>query len=188
MPKYEEGGQCPECGGTLFYLPVEDCSCHLSAPCSACVDNRLLCHDCDFSWHPSDGIAAAPTQRAHPTFTPVAREARAFETEVIYGKPKYCFGQHYTYEALEAFYNAFYNSPYMLYSMDDYGNLFVSSRYNLYEVNSKITPHSTCSMRVSGWYPTHLTMEDVRKKVDGTFGGRFESFHNGQFSFIAYTD
>jgi hypothetical protein len=31
-------------------------------------------------------------------------------------------------------------------------------------------------------------MEDVRKEVDGTFGGRFEYFEDGKFKFIAYTD
>jgi len=45
----EEGCKCPECGdGTMEYPRVENCSCHLCAPCSACVDNRIKCDDCGF--------------------------------------------------------------------------------------------------------------------------------------------
>ena len=48
--------------------------------------------------------------------------------------------------------------------------------------------HSSCSMVKEGVYPLGMTAEEVRKHVDGTFGGRFESFGGGQFRFIAYTD
>jgi len=52
--------------------------------------------------------------------------------------------------------------------------------------------HSGCSMKKVGVYPgsgnTAAEREAVRKEVDGTFGGHFESFGNGKFSFIAYTD
>lgn len=34
------------CEGTMCYEPVENCSCHLSAPCSSCVDNPLVCDYC----------------------------------------------------------------------------------------------------------------------------------------------
>lgn len=39
-----------------------------------------------------------------------------------------------------------------------------------------------------GVYPDGTTIQEVRKVVDGTFGGGFESFRNGKFKFIAYTD
>lgn len=46
---FEEGDVCPECGkGSLYYPPVKNCSCHLCAPCSACVDNRLACEKCGY--------------------------------------------------------------------------------------------------------------------------------------------
>jgi hypothetical protein len=48
--------------------------------------------------------------------------------------------------------------------------------------------HSNSSMIKEGVYPLGMSIEDVRKKVDGTFGGRFEYFHDGKFKFIAYTD
>lgn len=48
--------------------------------------------------------------------------------------------------------------------------------------------HSSCSMVKEGVYPEGTSREEVRKLVDGTFGGRFERFGNGQFKFIAYTD
>ncbi|WP_413194216.1 hypothetical protein [Pararobbsia alpina] len=49
-------------------------------------------------------------------------------------------------------------------------------------------PHSSCSMIKEGVYPEGTTIDEVRKVVDGTFGGRFEYFRDGKFKFIAYTD
>lgn len=50
--------------------------------------------------------------------------------------------------------------------------------------------HSSCSMVKEGVFPFGTSREAVRKEVDGTFGGRFESFDEkrGTFKFIAYTD
>lgn len=48
--------------------------------------------------------------------------------------------------------------------------------------------HTGSSMIKEGVYPEGTSMADVRKEVDGTFGGRFEHFDNGRFKFIAYTD
>ncbi|QJS27432.1 hypothetical protein [Rhizobium ruizarguesonis] len=48
--------------------------------------------------------------------------------------------------------------------------------------------HSNSSMIKEGVYPEGTTQAEVRAVVDGTFGGRFESFGNGRFKFIAYTD
>jgi len=44
----EEGDPCPVegCKGILVYPPVVNCSCHSSPPCSACVNNRLICPLC----------------------------------------------------------------------------------------------------------------------------------------------
>lgn len=48
--------------------------------------------------------------------------------------------------------------------------------------------HTHFSMIKEGVYPEGTTMEEVRKVVEGTFGGRFEYFGNGKFKYIAYTD
>lgn len=47
----EEGGPCPEagCHGRLEFRPVEGCSCHISPPCGACVENPLTCSVCGWS-------------------------------------------------------------------------------------------------------------------------------------------
>ncbi len=46
---FEEGDICPECqDGKFYYPPVEQCSCHISAPCSACVNNQLVCDKCGY--------------------------------------------------------------------------------------------------------------------------------------------
>ncbi|OSN39527.1 hypothetical protein [Pseudomonas syringae] len=48
--------------------------------------------------------------------------------------------------------------------------------------------HSSSSMIKEGVYPQNLSREEVEKEVCGTFGGRFEYFHDGKFKYIAYTD
>jgi hypothetical protein len=48
--------------------------------------------------------------------------------------------------------------------------------------------HTHFSMIKEGVYPEGTTQEDVRKVVDGTFGGRFTQFGGGRFTFVAYTD
>jgi len=57
-------------------------------------------------------------------------------------------------------------------------------------INSRIRSHSNASQIVEGWFPAHMTQEDVRKHVNGTFGGRFTSFNRESqtFKFVAYTD
>lgn len=34
------------CPGTMVYLPVENCSCHISPPCGSCENNPLVCDTC----------------------------------------------------------------------------------------------------------------------------------------------
>jgi outer membrane murein-binding lipoprotein Lpp len=43
-----EGDVCgrDECPGILAHPPVKDCTCHLSPPCNACVENLLTCSVC----------------------------------------------------------------------------------------------------------------------------------------------
>jgi hypothetical protein len=51
-----------------------------------------------------------------------------------------------------------------------------------------VQSHTHFTMIKEGVYPEGATAEDVRKVVNGSFGGRFEKFSNGEFRFIAYTD
>ena len=46
---FEEGDKCPRCGGPLYYPEVLNCSCHISAPCTACVMNKLECAECGYT-------------------------------------------------------------------------------------------------------------------------------------------
>ena len=48
--------------------------------------------------------------------------------------------------------------------------------------------HTNSSMIKEGVYPEGTSQDEVRQKVKGSFGGRFEYFGNGMFKFIAYTD
>ena len=44
---YEKGDVCPECRkGIIDWPPVENCSCHINPPCSACTDRLLACPEC----------------------------------------------------------------------------------------------------------------------------------------------
>ena len=49
----EEGGICPEChAGRMHFPKVENCSCHINPPCSACTGNKLTCDDCGWEYEP----------------------------------------------------------------------------------------------------------------------------------------
>ena len=47
-----EGDKCRECGGIMKYPKVENCSCHINPPCSACMNNLLTCCECGFEEEP----------------------------------------------------------------------------------------------------------------------------------------
>lgn len=51
---YCEGDTCNRrgCAGVIDSHPAKDCSCHLSAPCSACTSPRNFCPECD--WQESE--------------------------------------------------------------------------------------------------------------------------------------
>lgn len=140
-----EGERCHRdgCQGVIEIEPVENCSCHISPPCSACTAPRAFCPECD--WHEKDepGPDLAPTDKAdvdHWAAWRVKQERLA------------------------------------------------SLPLDNTKVSWRSKSHSSCSMIKEGVYPEGMTMEQVRKEVDGTFGGRFERFGGGAFKFIAYTD
>lgn len=56
---YGEGETCGRdgCVGVIDMHPVENCSCHISPPCSACTDPRNFCPECD--WEEADDPAPA---------------------------------------------------------------------------------------------------------------------------------
>jgi hypothetical protein len=58
------------------------------------------------------------------------------------------------------------------------------------KIDWRTKPHSNASMICEGVFPLGTAAAEVRKLVDGTFGGRFERFdaERGEFRFIAYTD
>ncbi len=51
---YEAGDTCKRqfCKGVIDLHPVEDCSCHLHPPCSACTSPRAFCPTC--GWEESE--------------------------------------------------------------------------------------------------------------------------------------
>ena len=50
----QEGDRCNRldddglrCDGTMSLMPVDNCTCHISPPCGACLDNQPICDVCD---------------------------------------------------------------------------------------------------------------------------------------------
>ena len=130
---YEEGDSCPKCRGELGYPKVENCSCHINPPCSACTNNSLSCENCGWK-------EEAPLYR-----------------DVIVSQGL---------------------------SMREYKPRPLDNT----KIDYRIKLHSSSSQLCEGVYPPGTTIEQVRQKVNGTFGGRFEKFEGGVFKFIAYTD
>jgi len=66
----------------------------------------------------------------------------------------------------------------------------MAKRFDPTKINSRIRSHTHFSQIVEGWFPSHMSREDVRKHANGTFGGRFQHFSKEKqtFTFIAYTD
>lgn len=61
MPVLDEGDGCPACAmygdtGTLHYARVDDCFCHISPPCSNCVESPLQCDLCGYRPHEDGDI------------------------------------------------------------------------------------------------------------------------------------
>ena len=131
---FEEEDTCPKCReGNFYYPPVEHCACHINAPCSACVNNHLVCNKC--SYEPDE-----PPCKDVPVASGLAMREY---------KPK---------------------------PLDNT------------KIDYRTKMHTAATMIQEGVYPEGTTMEEVRKVVNGTFGGRFEHFGGGKFRFIAYTD
>lgn len=67
MREYKEGDRCPSfgCSGVFHYPPGENCSCHISPPCSGCVDSELRCDTC--GWDMED-LYQEPRQVSLPGF------------------------------------------------------------------------------------------------------------------------
>ncbi|MCA7900718.1 hypothetical protein LGM39_15165 [Burkholderia cepacia] len=135
---HEEGELCGRggCEGRIEFTKPENCSCHISAPCSACTNTYLHCPGC--GWE-------AQEQSFNDYIVTVNTKSHAYE--------------------------AWRHRPLDPAKIDWHSK-----------------SHSSCSMIKEGVYPEGATREDVRKLVDGTFGGRFEYFEGGRFKFIAYTD
>jgi hypothetical protein len=134
----EEGDVCGRdgCEGVIELQKADNCSCHLCAPCSACVNRNLHCPDCD--WEAAE----------------------------------YVFNDHVVTEnkATHVF-EAWKPRPLDPTKIDWHNK-----------------SHTHFTMIKEGVYPEGTTADEVRKAVDGTFGGRFEYFRDGKFKFIAYTD
>lgn len=147
----EGGATCGRngCQGIIAEHPVDNCSCHISPPCSACTTPREYCPECDWS---------------------AEEEDRSF----------YFNGLRCT-----------------AVSKDDaklgmYGGVPLKKweprPLDPTKIDYHVKSHTHSSQICEGVYPESATRADVLKRVEGTFGGRFEYFGAGKFKYIAYTD
>ena len=132
-----EGDACWRngCEGTIKHKLVENCSCHINAPCSACTAPRAYCDTCD--WEEE-------------------------EKEYFYAPTEYA--------------GLYVRQPTKPRPLDPS------------KIDWRVKSHSSSSQLCQGVFPPGTTPAEVEEKVRGTFGGRFESFGNGTFSYVAYTD
>lgn len=137
---YDEGEVCARdgCEGVIELEEVDNCSCHLSAPCYRHENADMWCPECGWEARKDPLCVRQITSIALGGFTP------AIETKRRVLDPS--------------------------------------------KIDWVSKPHSSCSMIKEGVYPDNLTREEVEIEVRGTFGGHFESFGNGKFMYIAYTD
>lgn len=135
---HEEGDVCGRdgCDSVIEFQKSKNCSCHISAPCSSCMNVALHCPEC--GWE-------AEEQTINDYVVTVNTKSHVYEA----WKPR----------------------PLDPTKIDWHNKV-----------------HSNASMIKEGVYPEGTTIEEVRKLVNGTFGGRFEHFGDGTFKFIAYTD
>jgi hypothetical protein len=131
----EEGDKCPKypCKGKMHYPLPENCSCHISPPCSACTDIVLTCNECGWEddSEPERAVMVCPGL-----------------SEIIH-KPR---------------------------------------KLDNTKIDYRILPHTHFTMILKGVYPEHMSQQEVKEQVKGTFGGRMVSFKDGKFEYIAYTD
>jgi hypothetical protein len=145
---FEEETTCRRdgCDGVISSRRPDNCSCHISPPCSACTAPRNFCPKC--GWEEADEVKVErindyvvktdKTTGAHRSWTP-----RPLDPTKI-------------------------------------------------DWHSK--SHTNSSMIKEGVYPEGTTREELIKRIDGTFGGRFEYHYPpecgkpGRFKYIAYTD
>lgn len=80
-----------------------------------------------------------------------------------------------------------YRSPITTSSIYDYKIRTLKDLDNT-KIDYIIRSHTHFTMIVEGVCPLGTTANEVRKVINGTFGGRFEHFGGGKFKFIAYTD
>ncbi len=81
-PLIDENSACPdECGGVLHYPKVDNCSCHINPPCSACTDITLTCDNC--GWEQE---YLAPIDSSKSYALPEYKPFTGYEYQIAEGK------------------------------------------------------------------------------------------------------
>lgn len=70
MSGFCEGDTCGRngCQGRIEIRPSEDCSCHISPPCSSCTSPRSYCPECDWDEANEPEPEAKPQTQAEKDF------------------------------------------------------------------------------------------------------------------------
>lgn len=162
QPGYSIGEKCnrEDCTGIIDeYHSDGCCSCHINPPCGYCTESREYCPVCGWDAKQEQD----ESQRSYTTY-------KGFGSKEM----------HDSYYAQKA-------------KQDEFNKHFQDMYSGKEPVNKVITIrelHTHFSMIIKGVFPKGTTREELHEKhgVRGTFGGRWESFTDHSFKFIAYTD
>lgn len=65
---------------------------------------------------------------------------------------------------------------------------YTAPELNKLPFTRQTTVHSNSSQKVTGTYEPGVTQETLLPYVQGSWGGRWVKFENGEYEYIAYTD
>jgi len=182
------------CKGIIATHPVENCSCHICPPCGECTSPRNFCPEC--GWEEKDDVINDYVVNINDIDNILLAEVLNYIKDQS-KQFRQCAGHHAEHnrgaeavairaaeilERIETDIRSANNSATNIYKM------FTPRPLDPTKIDYRNYSHTHFSMIKEGVYPEGTTMEEVRKVVEGTFGGRFEYFGNGKFKYIAYTD
>lgn len=79
----EPGSPCPQpgCDGKMTEAESRNCSCHISPPCSSCVDAGYVCTVCKWESNPYEVEIYEPPVRTRVPYGSRAKEYTSTETD-----------------------------------------------------------------------------------------------------------
>lgn len=136
------------------------CSCHINPPCSYCTENRSYCPECGWDGKEEDDLAYQEETKNY---------YKGFGSKEM----------HDDYHKQKLIQDEFDRKFSLMYRGKEPADRLITIHLS----------HTHFSMIKKGVFPKGTeTRESLVPKIQGTFGGRFNSFTDHSFEYIAYTD